>query len=72
METDYDPIALGLIDPEEDVAVMRTASGRAVVLPVSMRRLDPDQADIVADLQRAAVAVSEGQAAVDILVQPAR
>lgn len=72
MEGDMDPIGLGVDDPGEDVAIVRTATGRALVLPRSMRRLDADQADTISDLQHAAVKVSEAQALVDRLVQEAR
>jgi len=69
---DFDPITLGTDDPGEDVAVLRTSGGSALMVPASMRRLSGEQADLVAELQRAAVAVHAAQLEVDRLVEECR
>ena len=70
---DFEPVTLGRDDlAGEGVAVIRTGDGRALLMPRSMARLRGEQSEIVAEVQRAALAVHEAQAALDELVQVAR
>lgn len=68
----FDPMTLGVDDPGEDVLLMRSQSGRALLVPQSISRLGSDAADVVADLQQAALAVAEAQLRVAALVHEAR
>ena len=70
--SDHDPIDRFAEDPGEDVAMIRTASGRALMLPASVSRLRGEQLELVVQLQDQAAAVHEAQLALDQLVESAR
>jgi hypothetical protein len=58
---DFDDVILGATDPGEDVAMLRTADGHAILLPLSLTKLHGEQLQAVADLQSKAVAVRRAQ-----------
>lgn len=69
---DLDAIDRCGVDPGEGVTIMRTASGRALMVPASVSRLRGDQADVVVALQDQAAAVHDAQLRLDALVDEAR
>jgi hypothetical protein len=72
---DFDHVGLGNDDDAETsdgVQIMRTAAGRGVVLPRSLRGLKGQAAEVVSELQRTAVAIGQAQDDLGHLVAEAR
>lgn len=66
---DFVAAASGL---REDVAVVKTPSGKAVMLPRSFTRLDPDTQELAAEVQAAALALQQAHADLEQLVAQLR
>ena len=70
--SDHDPVERFAGDPGEDVALLKTAAGRALMLPASVARLTGAALEIVVELQDQAAGVHQAQVRLDELVEEAR
>lgn len=72
-DQEFEPVELGTSEHlEKGLEIRRLPSGRAVLVPLALRRLKGEQYEVVSDIQHAAVAVHEAQASLSDLVGEAR